>query len=452
MDDLWKSVLAEIEVDVGKPTYLTYFKNTRLITIDNDIANISTSSSIIAEFIEERYYSLIKNILDKKTGRNMSLIFKPGIVASTSQSLKSTATISSPGPLFARDVLVPAKKRPSRIKTDYTFDTFAVSETNQLAYTAALTVAQDPGSKYNPVFLYGTVGVGKTHLMHSIANKIYEKNSSVSVLYLTTEEFTNEVVESIRDKSTTAMRKKFRNVDLLLLDDIQFLSGKDKVQEELFHTFNTLIENNKQVIFTSDRPPAEIPKIEARLASRFEGGLSVDIEPPDFELRTAILLMKSKKYDMDLTLEMAKLAAERITDTRALEGFLLRLASLINVKGDTPSKNTILSLLGKVRATTNVFKPDTIVDAICEFYDIKPTQLKGSKRDAALVRARHVCMYLLKEDGKLTFVEVGNLLGGRDHTTVMHAVEKISSLLSEEDHVQEELVSIKRRIQEEVMQ
>lgn len=448
MDDIWKAVLAEIEIDVGKPTYLTYFKKTRLVTIEENVATISTPSAIVAEFIEERYYSLIKNILDKKTGTKLSILFKPGVAATPSSQQKPVET----GPLFARDVIAPIhQKRPARIKADYTFDTFAVSETNQLAYTAASTVASDPGSKYNPVFLYGTVGVGKTHLMHAIANKIVDENLRASVLYLTTEEFTNEVVEAIRDKTTTALRKKFRNVDLLLLDDIQFLSGKERVQEELFHTFNSLIEKNKQVIFTSDRPPSEIRKIEARLASRFEGGLSVDIEAPDFELRTAILLMKSKNYNMELSVEMAKLAAERITDTRALEGFLLRLASVINIKGEEPSRSTIMKVLGKTKEPVNIFKPDNIIDAICSFYSLKPTQLKGSKRDASLVKARHICMYLLKEESKLTFVEIGNLLGGRDHTTVMHAVEKITGLLSKEDDVSGEITSIKRRIKEEVL-
>lgn len=447
MDELWKVALDEIEIEVTKPVFLTFFKRTKLILFEENIVTIASPTPMISTYIEQRYTSLIKKILDKKTGSNIHLIF-------ISNESEKASEKNNPGPLFSTP---PAKavapvKRPARIRMDYTFESFAVSESNQLAYTAAQTVASSPGNKYNPVFLYGTVGVGKTHLMHSIANQIITDNPRSSILYLTTEEFTNEVVEAIRDKSTTNLRKKFRNVDLLLLDDVQFLSGKEKVQEELFHTFNTLIEKGKQVIFSSDRPPSEIPKIEERLASRFEGGLNVDIEPPDFELRTAILLTKSEKFNLQLNHELAKFAAERISDTRALEGFLLRLDSVINIKHEPLNKATILTILGKTREPVNIFKPDNVIDTICSYYNIKPTQLKGSKRDASLVRARHMCMYLLKEESKLTFVEIGNILGGRDHTTVMHAVEKITGLLSNQDEVNGEIVTIKRRLKDDFLQ
>lgn len=445
MEDLWKSVLDEIEISVSKPTFHMFFRGTNLENLDNNVATISAPTIMIADYIEKRYYSMIKQSIDKKTNQDVSLVFL------TNTSAKRREQQESAGPLFSERPSL-SKARPNRIKKDYTFESFAVSETNQLAYTAAQTVATNPGDRYNPVFLYGTVGVGKTHLMHAIANYIFEKNNDVHVLYLTTEEFTNEVVESIRGKTTTQMRKKFRNVDLLLLDDIQFLSGKEKVGEELFHTFNSLIEKGAQIVFTSDRPPDEIPKIEARLASRFEGGLTVDIEPPDFELRTAILLMKSEKYDLDFSIEMAKVVAERITDTRALEGFLLRLSTLMSANPDKHiSEQAILRLLGKKADRPQGIKPDQIIDTICEYYTIKATQLKGKKRDAYLVRPRHVCMYLLKEEGGLTFAEIGNLLGGRDHTTVMHAVEKISKLVADSDITQEEIGSIKQKMREEYL-
>lgn len=446
MDDLWKSVLAEIEINITKPTFHMFFRGTNLESLENNVATISAPNIMIADYIEKRYYGVIKQIIDKKTNGNVSLVFL------TSTSAKRREEGGSAGPLFSEAPTV-TRSRPKRINKDYTFESFAVSETNQLAYTAAQTVAANPGDRYNPVFLYGTVGVGKTHLMHAIANSIFEKNNEVNVLYLTTEEFTNEVVESIRGKTTTQMRKKFRNVDLLLLDDIQFLSGKEKVQEELFHTFNSLIEKGGQIVFTSDRPPSEIPKIEARLASRFEGGLTVDIEPPDFELRTAILLMKSEKYDLDFSIEMAKTVAERITDTRALEGFLLRLSTLMSANPDKHiSEQAILRLLGKRADRPQTIKPDQIIEAICDYYNIKQTQLKGKKRDASLVRPRHVCMYLLKEEGGLTFSDIGNLLGGRDHTTVMHAVDKITKLMSDSDTTQEEVGSIKQKMREDYLQ
>jgi chromosomal replication initiator protein len=446
MEELWKSVLAEIEIEVSKPNFLMFFKGTNLESLENGVATISTPSIMVADIVEKRYYSLIKQIIDKKSNSIVSLVFI------TTTQKKQNSPQGSVGPLFP-EVTTVRRARPQRIKKDYTFESFAVSETNQLAYTAAQTVASNPGDRYNPVFLYGTVGVGKTHLMNAIANHIYEDNQEANILYLTTEEFTNEIVESIRDKSTIQMRKKFRNVDLLLLDDIQFLSGKEKVQEELFHTFNTLIERGGQIVFTSDRPPSEIPKIEARLASRFEGGLTVDIEPPNFELRTAILLMKSEKYELDFTFDMAKQVAERLTDTRALEGFLMRLSSLMssNPDGKIP-EDSIMRLLGKKAQIQHMLKPDQIIETVCDFYGIKPTQMKGKKRDAHLVRPRHVCMYLLKEDGGLTFAEIGNVLGGRDHTTIMHAVEKIENLLANSENTQEEIHSLKRKMKEDFLQ
>ncbi|MBP6098706.1 MAG: chromosomal replication initiator protein DnaA [Candidatus Levybacteria bacterium] len=440
MEDIWQAVLDEIQIEVSKPTYLTFFQNTYLISLENDIATIGAPTYITAQYIEKRYYALIKKSLDKKVNKNVSLIFS---TATRERKLEKDI-----GPLFTPMPTIEKRTpRPERVRVDYTFATFAVSESNQLAYTAGLTVAGAPGGIYNPLFIYGTVGVGKTHLMCAIANKVLEVKSDAKILYLTTEEFTNEVVESIKENATNKLRKKFRNVDVLLLDDIQFLTGKEKVQEELFHTFNTLIDKGGQIIFTSDRPPSEIRKIESRLASRFEGGLTVDVAPPDFELRAAITLIKSEKHHIPLSTDIAKIIAEHVQDARALEGFLLRLsAALVRATSKDVSKELVLSLLQGAKKRTQVASPDAVVEAVCNYYNIKTTQIKGSKRDASLVRARHVCMYLLKEQG-LTLVEIGNLLGGRDHTTVMHGVEKIEFLIQNNEEKNGEIVSIKRVVE-----
>jgi len=447
MEDIWKEVLHEIELEVSRGTFLTFFKDTTLLNFENSVATITAPTPITAEFIEKRYYALIKNIFDKKTQANVSLIF-----TSRGKAVVSTAK-ESIGPLFVEKTLQKSAPRNIRLRKDYTFDTFAESESNRLGYTACATIAANPGTKYNPLYLYGTVGVGKTHLMHAVAHEMYNTNPDAHVLYLTTEEFTNEVVEAIRDKTTTQLRKKFRNVNLLLLDDIQFLSGKERVQEELFHTFNTLVDKGSQVIFASDRPPSEIKKIEARLASRFEGGLTVDIAPPDFELRTAILLKKAEKLSLNFTVESAKLAAMKITDARALEGFLLRLMSEMSTT-DTPiTPGLINKILGdKSREDAGIIRPDDIIASICSYYNIKQTQLKGSKRDASIVTSRHMCMYLLKEEVKMSYMEIGNILGGRDHTTVMHGVEKVRKMLETNTKTSEELHIIKRRLTEDYAQ
>lgn len=445
MEELWKKTLEEIELEVSRPRFVTFFKQTQLHSIIDGVATITSPNYMASSYLEKNYYALIKRTLDKNSGQNVSLVFK---------TLPEVTKKEMPeGPLFTSQVIKKAEvKRPARIREDFTFETFAVSDSNQLAYTAALAVAEDPGGKYNPLFLYGTVGVGKTHLMNSIANLVYQKKQNANIIYLTTEEFTNEVVEAIQFKTTQKLRKKFRHCDLLLLDDIQFLTGKERVQEELFHTFNALIDKKGQVIFSSDRPPHELKKIEARLASRFEGGLTVDIEPPDFELRTAILLIKSSKYGFSLTPELAKMAAEKIHDSRALEGFLLKLNSYLTAGGITEiTPEIIKKCLGKKRQERSVVHPDDVINAVCNYYNIKPTQLKGSKREASLVRSRHICMFLLKELG-LTFVEIGNLLGGRDHTTVMHAVEKITKMGSNNPFVSEDILSIKKKVSGDYLQ
>ncbi len=439
MQELWKQVLAELQIEVSQPRFIAFFKSTQLISLEDNVATIGAPNPMTADLLEKNYYALIKNVLEKKSGEKLSLVF--AISKPAEESRKDA------GPLFSERPTL-TKNRPPRIREDYTFDTLAVSDTNQLAYTASYAVATEPGGKYNPLFLYGSVGVGKTHLMHSIANTIFDNNNDASILYLSTEEFTNEMVEAIQTKSTSKLRKRFRSIDLLLLDDIQFLSGKEKVQEELFHTFNTLVDNNSQVIFSSDRPPSEIKKIEARLASRFESGLTIDIESPDLELRTAILLIKSKKHGLPLTSALAQRAAEKITEPRALEGFLLKLNTILSMSGATEITEAVIDKsLGNIREIRPTIHPDDVIRVVCDMYSIKPTQLKGTRRDASLVKARHISMYILKEDLKVTLVDIGNLLGGRDHTTIMHGVSKIRTLLEEDSILRGELKQIKEQLE-----
>lgn len=439
MDDLWKQILEEIQVEISQPRFIAFFKSTQLSSIEDAVATIAAPNPMTADLLEKNYYALIKTVLDKKTGKNLSLLFTIKRVEEQSAG--------SAGPLFVDKQ--PVKKTVPRIREDYTFDSLAVSDSNQLAYTASYAVAMDPGGKYNPLFLHGSVGVGKTHLMHSIANTVFENNPNATVVYLTTEEFTNEMVEAIQTKSTSKLRRRFRNVDLLLLDDIQFLSGKEKVQEELFHTFNTLVDNHGQVIFSSDRPPHEIKRIEARLASRFESGLTIDIEPPDLELRTAILLIKSKKHNLALSPELARRAAEKIVEPRALEGFLLKLITILGMGGGAMEidEKAIDRALGHARDEMRPsIHPDDVIRVVCDYYDIKPTQLRGARRDAFFVKPRHVCMYLLKEDLNITLVEIGNLLGGRDHTTIMHGIEKIREQRETNQQILNDITNIKEKI------
>lgn len=424
--ELWKIILGEIETEVSRAIFLTLFKHTYLISFESGVMTIAAPSVMIIDLLQKRYYQIIKKTADKYTGLDVKIIFVPKNI-----SLEIKFDNKS-GPLFAEEEKSTIIGHPPGVRKEYTFQTMAVSSSNQLAYVSAQTVAKKLGLAYNPLFIYGPVGVGKTHLMHAIANKVFESFSEKKIVYITSEGFTNEVVEAIRTNNTARMKKKFRNVDVLIIDDIQFIAGKERVQEELFHTFNSLIDGGAQIVLSSDRAPSEIKKLEKRLISRFSGGLTVDIEPPDFELRTAILLIKAKKYDFPLTIEAAKKIAGHSQDARRLEGTLLRIITEAQAAGGELSNNILEKVLDSNRNRVLSHHPDEIINSVCSFYKIKPTQIKGVKRDASLVRARQVAMYILRSKLNLSFVEIGNILGGRDHTTIMHGVEKIERLLSKE--------------------
>lgn len=426
MSNLWDRALGEVEVEVSKAVFLTLFKQTTLISLQNGEATVGAPSMMIIDLLQRRFYDLIKRALDKQTGQDTKIIFVPKALA---QGLKEETV----GPLFASE---PVKKilvgHLPRVRADFTFENMAVSSSNQLAFVSASSVAKKIGSFYNPLFIHGPVGVGKTHLMQAIANEVYSKDPNKKIVYVTSEEFTNEVVEAIRGNSTAVLKRKFRNLDLLLIDDVQFLSGKEKVQEELFHTFNILVDNSSQIVLSSDRNPSQLLGVEKRLVSRFSGGLTVDIDPPDFELRCAILLIKSKKLGVSLPIEGAKIIAQEIKDTRELEGTLLRIITQTEALGENLSVDLIKRFVENKRQNrTAPFSADELLKNVCFFYKIKMSQIKSAKRDAFLVRPRQVAMYLLKKEFNLTYSEIGEILGGRDHTTVMHGVEKINSLSSQ---------------------
>ncbi len=435
---LWKKILGEIEIEVSQANFFTLFKKTSLLSVEDGVATIAASSAMIIDLLQRRFFEVIQKAVDKHIGKNTKIIFVPKVVLDVVEASKENSET-----LFSEEAPKKTIGHLPRVRADYTFENMAVSSTNQLAFVSATTVAKNPGINYNPLFIYGPTGVGKTHLMQAIANEVYSKNPSTRIAYVTSEEFTNEVVEAIRTNNTPNMRKRFRELDLLIIDDIQFVAGKDKVQEELFHTFNTLVDKGAQIVLSSDRPPAEIKKAEKRLLSRFSGGLTVDVESPDFELRTAILLIKAKKYGVSLSIEMAKIIAQKEQDARGLEGALLRVMTQAQTTGDAQITEEmvyrVLSLQKDEKPAS--FHPDEIIEEVCNFYRVKSTQLKSAKRDAFLVRPRQVAMFLLQKRLGLTLVEIGNLLGGRDHTTVMHGVKKIEGMV-ENSQISEDILSI----------
>ncbi len=328
----------------------------------------------------------------------------------------------------------------SGLNNKYNFDNFAVSSTNQVAYAASQAVVKNLGSAYNPLFLYGGVGVGKTHLAQSVAKKILEADKNKKIYFCPGDNFTNELIESIREKSTPRFRRKYRYLSLLIVDDIQFIAGKDAVQEEFFHTFNSITSSGGQIILTSDRPPAAIKNLEDRLLSRFLGGLTVDIQSPDFELRSAILLIKAKEKGIDIDIEAAKIIAERVVDCRGLEGALLSIyAKVLGIKDRVDLEAVEMFFSQDNKENKKRVNPSEVIKTVCSFYNIKQSHLKSPSRAASIAFYRQIAMYLLEKELGLTLIEVAETLNRKDHTTALHAKQKISNLILRDPNLKKEI-------------
>lgn len=452
LDKLWKSVLAEIELSVSKPIFRTQFAQTTLVSVHQNVATVGCPNALMRTLVESRYYSLIKSILDQRTKTNNSLVF---VIVAKKESL----SVADAGPLFSQtiesaELSAGAIAKKLHIRFESTFETFAVSTSNHMAYAAATAVAKSPGTAYNPLFLYGGVGVGKTHLMHAVANSILSKKSHTRIVYCMGEEFMNEIIEAIQTKSARQFKQKYRNAQLFLVDDVQFIAGKQTAQEEFFHTFNAIHREGGQVILTSDRPPTEIAKLEDRLRSRFEAGLIVDISPPDFELRVAIINIKSKEAGIAIPSDAAQLIAANLTHARSIEGFLKRLSTEISIKQAPVTLEMVASLL-KIKEGNNGnglppkgkrVSSQELLETVAAYFGIKTTTLKGPKRDRPIARPRQVVMYLCKTELGLTLEDIGGLLGGRDHTTVMHGVGTITHELSTNETLRLAVEGIKGKL------
>jgi chromosomal replication initiator protein len=445
---LWKSVLAELELSVSKATFQTHFAHSSLVSFAEGVATIGFANPLMRTLVETRYYSLLKSVLDHHTKANTSLVF---VVVPRKESLSpgEAGPLFGPQPEDAREVKAGEIAKRLHINPAMTFENFAVSTTNQMAHAAATAVAKTSGA-YNPLFFYGGVGVGKTHLMYAVANAILTKKPSLRVVYCMGEEFLNEIVEALQTKSMRQFKQKYRSAQLLMVDDVQFIAGKQTAQEEFFHTFNAVYREGGQIILTSDRSPSEISRLEDRLRSRFEGGLTVDISPPDFELRAAIVNIKANEMGLSVPPDAAQLVAANITDTRALEGFLRRLATRIATAPEPVTAELVSSMLsvkseGPQKAAKRVTAQEAL-DAVSSFFGIKPTTLKGPRRNRPIARPRQVFMYLCKVELGLTYNDIGGVLGGRDHTTVMHGVDTITRELSTNEGLRQAVSGIKQKL------
>jgi chromosomal replication initiator protein len=445
----WKDVLEIVKISVSPAIFSTWFSQTHIASVkdvgERFFVEIGCSSSFVKNTIESRYFGVVQDSVVKVLGKPCDITF---VVKENPEKTNQVDVLSSP--LFQTEpqdsVFVEALQK-ARIKANFTFENFAVSGSNQMAHAAALAVSESLGSAYNPLFIWGGVGVGKTHLMGAVGNSSLKKNPSLKVLFCTGESFTNDIIEGIRNKTTQNFRDKYRKLDLLLIDDIQFIAGKDAVQEEFFHTFNTVTLAGGQVILTSDRQPSEIAKLEERLRRRFEAGLIVDVASPDFELRCAITQIKAKERNINLNMDQVQTIAANLDSARKIEGSLIKLITqMLGRKGDITNE-MVENIIGKGSTESNgkLTKKDPlkVIEAVCDYYQIGKRSLLGDSRTRPIARPRQILMYLLRTDLGIPLEEVGRLVGNRDHTTVMHAVEKITQLAVTDVHIREDMSKIK---------
>lgn len=458
--NLWTKALADLQLTMSSQQFHMWIMSSLLVEIrpvgeDRMIGIIATPSAIHHQMVEGRLYATIKEALDRVSGKKFDLQFKvDGSISTQSlspwvQKRGSREVEVQKDSLFSGVPTVDAFKialGKAKLRPDFTFENFAVSTTNEMAHAAAIAVSKSPGSAYNPLFLYGGVGVGKTHLMQSVGQNILKENVDANIIYCAGEEFTNEIVAAIQMKKTMQFKERYRKVNVLLIDDIQFLAGKNSVQEEFFHTFNAVTQSGGQIIMTSDRPPHEITLLEDRLRSRFEAGLIIDIQQPTFELRSAIVLIKSEAKGIELSMEQAQQIASTVDNARRIEGVISQIHSQHTLMRKPITLDMVQTILAKEESPsiTNLrIKPKDVIKTVAAHFKVTTSQLCGPKRNRPLVDYRHIAMFLLHSDLGLPLIQVGSEFGGRDHTSVMHAVEKIEIQLESSDDLQTNISAIR---------
>lgn len=442
---LWQSVLGEIELSVPHATFVTWFKNTELLECDEEqavvaVPNIFAVRQFQVKFTDQISQVLIKNGASPK--RIEYVVKSSGRKTTINRETTIAARPASANQGLSNDTLPVGNLNPR-----YTFSSFIVGSSNDLAYTASQAVAQYPGTKYNPLYLYGGVGLGKTHLAQAIGNEIVANQPGARVVYISSETFVKEFLDSIRFKKK-GFSDKYRNVDVLIIDDMQFIANKEKTQEEFFHTFNALHQNNKQIIITSDKPPRSIPTLTERLRSRFEMGMPIDIQMPDYETRCAIIEAKAALSHIELDRETVEYLANNVkTNIRELEGALNQLLAYAEMRGVVPDISTAEGLLGNVRRTRpQHVTAKQIIDKTAKYFSLSPAEICSAQRDKHIVTPRQIAMYLLRSELHLSFPKIANELGRKDHTTAIHSVEKIEKSIKLDFAIREQVAEIRERL------
>lgn len=443
---IWQAVLGEIETSVSHAVFITWFKPTELVTHPDGSFSIAVPNVFAKQQFESKFNQQVIAALDK----NGIAVESVDYTIKTDAPKRRSADTSPLAEIVAsRPTPKKVTKTTSSLNPRYTFDNFVVGSSNDLAYAAAQAVSASPGQKYNPVFIYGGAGLGKTHLIQAIGNSIRQNKPDLSVLYVSSETFVSEFLDHVQFKKK-GFADKYRTVDVLIVDDVQFIAGKQATQEAFFHTFNHLHQSNKQIILSSDKPPKNIPTLTERLRSRFEWGMSIDIQMPDLETRIAIVRAKAALSGMEISEETSEYLAKNInTNVRELEGALNQLLAFCEVRGVSPDVETATGLLGNVRRTRpHHLTPKQVIDKTAKYFQLDLKEITGEKRDKHIVTPRQIAMYLLRSELHLSFPRIANELGRKDHTTAIHSVEKISKAVKLDFVIREQVADIRERLYE----
>lgn len=446
--ELWKTALNEIELQISKANFVTWFKNTYITSKKNGVVSIAVPNGFSKEWLENKYNKYILKALRNNANEVKEVRYvienkKPPVqTLGSEEKVKGVEKDLQDTQLAFEEFQVDKK---TNLNPKYTFNSFVVGSSNELAYAAAQSIVKKPGTMYNPLFLYGGVGLGKTHILQAVGNKLSQKKS---VIYLSSEQFTSEFISAIQNEGAQNFKNKYRTKDVLIIDDVQFIAGKEQTQEEFFHTFNALHEQNKQIILSSDRPPKAIPTLEERLRSRFEGGMLVDIGYPDYETRVAILKSKMKDKNISLKDDIIDYIAKNIQkNVRELEGALNLVVAASKLNKDDVSLERVKKILSHI--TQKSKKPIShkkVFQVISDFYEVEEKDLVGKNRKREVVHPRQVAMYLMRTETNSSYPFIGEKFGGKDHTTVIHACEKVDAALKENPSVEEEVSFIKQQL------
>mgnify|MGYP001153919818 CR=1 FL=1 len=449
MSKLWQDALAQLEASLNPQHFSTWIKPLHLVKIERDLVILEVPNRFVLDWVRDNYAKVIQQVLADLSAVSYRLqINVAGQDKDTPQAGARRREVKESRPVQAEVIPQSDAANEINLNRKYTFDEFVAGSSNQFAFAAAMAVANNPATTYNPLFIYGGVGLGKTHLINAIGNALLKKSPTMRVCYYTSEKFTNELINSLRYQRMDEFHKKFRSMDVLLIDDIQFIAGKERTQEEFFHTFNTLYESHKQIVVTSDKFPKEIPGLEERLRSRFEWGLIADIQPPDVETKQAILNMKAEQNRIELPKEVSLfLANATCSNVRELEGLLIRLGAYSSLTS-TPitlemARQTLKDILVERNREVTI---EEIIKRVAQHYNIKVTDLKSPKRLKAVVLPRQIAMFLSRQLTSSSYPEIGERFGGKDHSTIIHAIRKIEKLLEENFQIRQTVEMLKNAL------